>query len=220
MSINMFDNELKSILTTVQNSTDGTLEKNINSTINNNKQMWKSNFITIYNIIFTYFKNYVINEYNKADMKFNISKDVNDYINDFAGNKITYISDTTKKDIKYILVDYFENNKSKRALAYDLRQLYSGFNKSRSKTIARTEVAGISNYSMLMGAVEAGYSKKKWIPILDAVTRDSHEFMADYKSIDLLDYFEVGNSKMQYPGDQNGAAEEVVNCRCTLKFIK
>lgn len=98
--------------------------------------------------------------------------------------------------------------------------MYQNFSKSRAKTIATTEVAGVSNYGSVMGAIDAGYKKKKWIPHFDEKTRPSHFAMWRHKPIDLLKYFSVGSSKMQYPGDINGEAKEVINCRCILKFYK
>jgi len=222
MSKNLFNDELKSILTTIQDSTESNIETNLYATIDKNIANWKNNFVNLYTLIFSYFKAYIVNldSNEKADIKFNITTDINDYINDYAANKIKYISDTTKQEIKYLILKHFEENNRMRTLQYNLRQLYSGFNKSRAKRIARTEVAGISNYGMLMGAIEANYKIKTWIHMNDDLVRDTHIEMDNHSSIELLEYFTVGNSKMQYPGDQNGEAKEVINCRCTLKFDK
>ena len=214
--------EFDKLITVVQNSTADNVLSTAISAIEFNTVNWSDEFKILYNKIVKAFVYYTIQDLSssKAEPKFNISKDMNDYINDFTANKIKLINDTTKQDVKYIILKNLEAGNRMRSIEYDLRQLYDGFNKSRAKTIARTEVAGISNYGSLMGAFEAGAKTKKWIPILDKFTRDSHWEMEDYQEIELDEYFNVGNSKMQYPGDPNGAAEEVINCRCSLNFSR
>jgi uncharacterized protein with gpF-like domain len=190
--------------------------------VESNKYNWSEEFIIIYNKIVKAFMYYTIQDLSstKAKIKFDISKDIYDYINDFTGNKIKLISDTTKQDVKYIILKNLEEGNRLRSIEYDLRKLYDGFGKKRAKVIARTEVAGISNYGSLMGAFEADAKTKKWIPILDTHTRDSHGDMTLHPEIELDQFFDVGLSKMLYPGDPNGAAEEVINCRCHLEFKK
>jgi hypothetical protein len=193
--------------------------KNVIAVIDVNKDNWNTSFKQQYKEIIKYFYNDTINKLDKIKA-FNISQDMNDYINDFTGNKITLISDTTKQDIKYIILKNLEKGNKIDVIETEIRQLYQGFNKSRAETIAITEVAGISNYGSIMGAIEAGAKKKKWIPHFDEKTRISHFNMWRHKPIDLVAFFTVGRSKMQYPGDSNGEAKEVIRCRCVLKFFK
>lgn len=54
--------------------------------------------------------------------------------------------------------------------------------------------------------------KKQWLATLDRRTRDSHQEL-DGQIVDLDKKFSNG---LLYPGDPNGAGEEVYNCRCTL----
>lgn len=215
-------NELDKLITTVQNSTaDNVLTAVINS-IESNTYNWKEGLYDINLKIFNAFKYYIMQKISntKANPKFNIDKNIYDYINDFTGEKIKLISDTTKHDVKYIILKNLEEGNKMRSIEYDLRKLYDGFSKKRAKVIARTEVASISNYASLMGAIDAEAKYKKWIDMDDNRVRSSHRFMEEHPAIELTEFFNVGNSKMLYPGDPNGEAKEVINCRCWLEFIK
>lgn len=57
--------------------------------------------------------------------------------------------------------------------------------------------------------------EKEWIATPDDRTRPSH-IDADGQRIDIDDYFDVGNAKMEAPGDPAGG-DEAWNCRCTLR---
>jgi hypothetical protein len=58
---------------------------------------------------------------------------------------------------------------------------------------------------------------------LDNETRDSHEKMAEHDAIPLNESFDVGlraggTEKLMYPGDPEGSAENVINCRCVIGY--
>jgi hypothetical protein len=42
---------------------------------------------------------------------------------------------------------------------------------------------------------------------------------ADGQVVRIDEEFQVGNSRMLYPGDPNGMVEDVVNCHCTYSPI-
>jgi len=86
---------------------------------------------------------------------------------------------------------------------------------SRTKTITRTEGHRIQQTS----AADAQFAAKKkgadvvkqWDASLDARTRDSHAAIdGEIQEID-----EKFSNGLRFPGDPNGPAAEVVNCRCT-----
>lgn len=86
---------------------------------------------------------------------------------------------------------------------------------SRAKTIARTEGHRIQQTSS-RDAQEAAKKKgadvvKQWDAALDARTRPSHA-RVDGEIRELDEKFSNG---LMFPGDPNGGAAEVVNCRCT-----
>jgi hypothetical protein len=61
--------------------------------------------------------------------------------------------------------------------------------------------------------------KKEWVATLDGRTRHSHG-MADGQRVEIDGKFKVGASELRYPGDPQGAAEEVYNCRCTMVTVE
>ena len=86
---------------------------------------------------------------------------------------------------------------------------------SRTKTIARTEGHRIQQASAA-DAQQAAKARgadvvKQWDAALDGKTRPSHR-QVDGEIRELDEKFSNG---LMYPGDPNGPAAEVINCRCT-----
>ena len=98
----------------------------------------------------------------------------------------------------------------------------SRYTRARALTIARTETHSAASYATIKAVEESGHDPgsitKVWVALQDGITRDTHASVhGTRKSID--DLFSVGASSMRYPGDPNGAAREVVNCRCTCLYL-
>jgi len=81
----------------------------------------------------------------------------------------------------------------------------------RSERIARTEVVSSANRGAIAAYEESGVVKGlEWITARDSDVRDSHQI--DGEIVNLGEAFSNG---LLYPGDPSGAAEEVINCRCS-----
>jgi HK97 family phage portal protein len=90
----------------------------------------------------------------------------------------------------------------------------------RATRIARTENAKATNRGAWGQAQEMGiYQSKEWIAFGDAKTRESHSYAMGLGVVPM-DYEYPGESgaTLQYPGDPNGGAADVINCRCVLGF--
>ncbi|MDL2253839.1 phage head morphogenesis protein [Ruminococcaceae bacterium OttesenSCG-928-I18] len=89
-------------------------------------------------------------------------------------------------------------------------------NRNRALTIARTETTRTENrgrFDAMGQAQKMGVTiKKRWMATHDSRTRDSHVWV-DGEIRELKDVFSNG---LEFPGDPNGPAEEVCNCRCTI----
>ena len=89
-------------------------------------------------------------------------------------------------------------------------------NKSSAVRTARTAVTGAQNAGRMdsyVAAEKMGIKvRKEWLATLDGRTRHSHA-MLDGKVVDKDKKFENG---CMFPGDPNGPASEVYNCRCAL----
>lgn len=90
----------------------------------------------------------------------------------------------------------------KAMIRYARTATTSAQNAGRMETMHRAQGMGIN-------------IRKQWLATLDSRTRDSHQHM-DGQTVDVDDKF--GNGLM-YPGDPNGPAAEVYNCRCTLVYV-
>lgn len=88
----------------------------------------------------------------------------------------------------------------------------------RATYIAENEANSVQNAIELKQAIENGYKTKQWVTMRDKRVRHTHNNV-DGEKIGIFDLFEVGDSFMLYPKDPNGFDEEIVNCRCSLKFL-
>ncbi len=98
-------------------------------------------------------------------------------------------------------------------IARNIRNV-SGAPMSRTKTIARTEGHRIQQTSAVNAQQKAKAKGadvlKQWDAALDGRTRDSHR-QVDGEIKELDEKFSNG---LMFPGDPNGGAAEVINCRC------
>lgn len=89
----------------------------------------------------------------------------------------------------------------------------------QAKRIARTESTAAANYAATQASTVSGYAmEKEWISAYDARTRDDHAG-ADGQRVPEGEAFNVGGEQLMYPGDLQGSASNVVNCRCTIAVI-
>lgn len=86
--------------------------------------------------------------------------------------------------------------------------------------ISENEANSCLNYVEYMEAVNKGKTKKSWIDVRDKKERKTHLEVGG-KTIPINEPFKVGNSLMMFPKDRSmGAdAKEIVNCRCTIKYV-
>jgi hypothetical protein len=132
--------------------------------------------------------------------------------------RVTGISDTTKKRLRQLLSVAVENRMGSREIA----RLFNSeipILKGRSLTIARTE----TTYAASLGASGAANNStlpllKVWVSAKDERTRPDH-LEANNSRVKKNEKFLIGGQEMEYPGDPNGGASQVVNCRCGVAYI-
>jgi uncharacterized protein with gpF-like domain len=101
--------------------------------------------------------------------------------------------------------------------------------RERARLIARTEVGKAANWGAVYGARKTGYvTDKVWISGIDnrtrRIPRDAFSHLAmNGVTVGIDEAFQVprktgGYEEMQQPGDPNGSAGDVCNCRCTVAF--
>jgi hypothetical protein len=138
--------------------------------------------------------------------------------------KIVGIDQTSMDAIKKFVSDGIEEGWSISDIADNIASGHiPNMDTARATRIARTETIGASNAGSLEGAKSMGITglKKFWIVALDGRERKEHRDVSIATSespIGIDDYFNVGGSNMQYPGDPNGDVGMVVNCRCAIGY--
>lgn len=128
------------------------------------------------------------------------------------------IIESYKDEIK----DFVDKNLMlpKSALITKLTIFLRGLNMRKALTISRTEITRIMNSaSEIWAKLNPKIKKKQWIVILDGKERSTHGAMASYPPIGLDEKFVVGGYLMDKPGDATAPPQEVINCRCALKFL-
>jgi hypothetical protein len=127
-------------------------------------------------------------------------------------NSVVYDAIQDGKGIRAV-TDALKNDKFLRNLKRTSR--------FQAERIARTETLSAASYGEYLGSQEL-FQKygvtmgKYWIAKKDSRTRNSHNEMKRSETIGAEEDFEVGGSKMQFPGDRRGGPSQVINCRCAL----
>ncbi len=89
---------------------------------------------------------------------------------------------------------------------------------NRSLVIARTETIRATNAGSQDAALATNLDLDKvWISTNDDRTRDTHR-AADGQRTDIRGVFTVAGEPLQYPGDPQGSASNVIQCRCAVFY--
>lgn len=136
------------------------------------------------------------------------------------------ITSTTKETIRKILIQGMQEGWSILQMMKEIEK--AGINVYRAELIARTETTRAANQGAMLGAISTGLlTVKEWISITDDRTRriprnDYDHLHMDGKTTPIDEPFTVPGLRtidiMEYPGDSNGSAGNVCNCRCTVGF--
>ena len=98
----------------------------------------------------------------------------------------------------------------------ELRQV----SRSQATMLARTDLVGIRNAAAQASAIvlgDDGPQFKTWLSAGDSRVRPSHvEANGQVQPIDAP--YDVGTSRLQFPGDPAGDDADVINCRCVSIF--
>lgn len=106
-----------------------------------------------------------------------------------------------------------------------VKELAKGIKKITGKTtrdslrIARTQSTRVYNSGRNIGYEQAKKlgieMQKKWVSTYDGRTRNTHRHMQG----EIVGIDDVFSNGLKFPGDPDGPAEEVINCRCTFSAI-
>ena len=130
-------------------------------------------------------------------------------------NTLGYNVDFLKTNIRMEISRGIAQSLSYQEMARNIKNT-TNVDYNKTLRIAKTEGHRIqceSAYNVQVGAKQKGADiVKQWDSTLDSRTRESHQKL-DGEIVEVNKKFSNG---LLYPGDSNGVASEVVNCRCAL----
>jgi hypothetical protein len=131
-------------------------------------------------------------------------------------NQIKDINQTTFDQLKNSLADGLKAGEPMDDLIDRVKDVFKTATDSRAQTIAITETNMAVNGGRHGGMQAAGVPKKGWRTSHLENTRPAHiQAEKDYtKGIPVNEAFIVDGEALQYPGDPNGSAGNIINCRC------
>jgi SPP1 gp7 family putative phage head morphogenesis protein len=133
--------------------------------------------------------------------------------------RITDVVETTRKQIVRAVSKGYSDGLGQRGVADYVLDVVPTLAQYRANMIARTETHGAANYGSDEAAKQTGLPlSREWIAAQDERTRPTHA-AASGDVVKMDEKFRVGESFLMFPGDPEGPAEEVINCRCTVAYI-
>lgn len=145
------------------------------------------------------------------------------YVTVEALSRIRGINDTTRRRLALALQIGLENGEGIDDIKRRIMSI-NGTLAGRARTIARTEIISASNAGSLAGADSTGLNyTKEWVSTFDGKARKDHENwdgQTASKGQKFILKDEDGDIvELDFPGDPQGPAHQVINCRCTQVYI-
>lgn len=143
---------------------------------------------------------------------------LNELLNTEITKRITKVYQTTKDDVRRVLIESANNRLAPREIGRELKKRV-GFNKSRALMIARTEMTNVAAMAVERAGKDSELELYKvWNHYPHGKFRESHlalnkTYVAFNEKFKLEDGIE-----MKRPGDPSGGASEVINCRCNMSL--
>jgi hypothetical protein len=165
--------------------------------------------------------------YEKAAERGMVTKDFDNFLRFMAGFigtvgaiKVSQISDTTEDQIRQAINAGVAEGLSLPQIAAEIRARAPQIASVRSAVIARTETHSAAMWAQVEAVRETGLElRKEWVAAQDERTRIDHS-SADGQIVGFDESFEIGGELLAFPGDPNGSAENIINCRCVMNFVE
>jgi Phage Mu protein F like protein len=144
---------------------------------------------------------------------------VEEWLNNYSSTKSIYISRRYEQRARDVLTDAFREGLGEASTQKRLRSVLAGdIGVNAARRIARTE----THTAASIGADEAADARdldmmKEWASTEDARTRPDHS-AANGQTVTYNEHFVVGGETLDFPGDPNGSAEQIINCRCVVLY--
>lgn len=157
----------------------------------------------------------------KADIDFETI--ISQWLNSNAGYRIISVHQTLIDSIIAVIANGYEQNISIAEITRNLQNKF-GWYKAQALRIARTETTTATNYATTLAAENSEYElEKTWISVQDNRTRRPPKSIYDHLdmngvTVDMYQPFFTSGENIQYPGDPNAKAGNVINCRCKVVY--
>jgi hypothetical protein len=142
--------------------------------------------------------------------------------NQVAGQRVTMVSSTAQatltNTIRQFMADPVFQSAGEVVQSKMLRQKFDGLADYQARRIVRTEATNAANYATEQAALNlfpGSDMTKTWKSGYDARVRPAHQ-VANGQIVPFNSKFSVGGESLQRPGDPNGSASNVINCRCSM----
>lgn len=144
---------------------------------------------------------------------------VSQYLEQFGGDKIVSITNTTRAQILEQIASGREEGLGEKEIAKRISTAAPSIGRVRAAVISRTESHAAGNFAAQESAKRTeAVTQREWLASGGGRTRDSHR-SADGQVVGMDEPFRVGGANLMYPGDPSGPADEVINCRCAIGYI-
>lgn len=150
----------------------------------------------------------------------NFNRLIQSFIISIGAQKVTQISRTTENQIRQLIIEGVEEGLGNAAIAANIRAKAPIIAGVRAAVIARTETHSASQWAQVTAIRDTGLVlRKEWVAANDERTRVFHGD-ANGQIVGPNENFVVGGEELEFPGDPNGSAENIINCRCVLNFVE
>ena len=148
---------------------------------------------------------------------------IREFVRTRTGVKITKVIQSETDDIiritKNVVQQGINEGWGMDKIARSIQKTQAEMDLWKALRIARTEVVTASNVGVKVGADELpGNKVKVWISTFDQRSRPEHMAM-DGVRVAMNEMFNVDGEMMEFPGDPNASAGNIINCRCGYEII-
>lgn len=195
-------------------------------------QMIRSTIVSFGMRVFNQAKDAGVDLERKEDFATTMTNEALRYIDqESIRQRITSVEETTRQSIIRAIAKSYAEGLGETATAQAIEEVIGVVSRSRARTIARTEAHGAANYGANVAAKKTDLPmKREWISGQDKRTRTTENgdlfdhVGANGQIVGPEEPFQIakldgGTEALMYPGDPNGSAGNVINCRCSLGFI-
>jgi hypothetical protein len=142
-----------------------------------------------------------------------------------GAQRVTLVSGTAKNTLiavtQKLMSDPAFMNQGEKVKAKMLKTQFNRYSTYQAKRLVRTEATNAANSATIASAQTVFEGKdliKRWHTIMDGRERDSHNAV-NGKEVSNTGKFSVGGQFLKWPGDPEGEASNVINCRCGVSVF-